>query len=127
MKLNSNELLLSFMSAISVIFKIGFIPSADTISKLAKAAEFLCLYAEKEGCGSYDSDDILAFAAERFPAFFSVGTQFEGSHVKTLLPGEKPATPQTEWLSLISSILRADESLSIKMTVREEAAAAAAY
>lgn len=175
MKLNSNEQLLGLMSAISVIFNMGFIPSKDEVyelsdalyvaygrqggdmskrmytvlpknngfpaspneislmsetdvPKLMKAAEFLREYAKRGGCVSDKSEDILAFAAGRFPAHFSDGTKYAQVHTWALAMapkfGDKPATPQTEWLSLISSVLSTDESFNVKLTVREEAAAA---
>ena len=159
------EMFMEFFPAITIIFKMGFIPTPeeiyeitkeqyaaykkqggdiseqlytiipknykylasaptnevslltkDDVHKLGKAAVYLYLYAEKGGCKSEKSDDVLAFAAERLPSSFTKGTKFERPLLKELKPDETPLTEKEEWVDFLASVMGEGATLNIKVT-----------
>jgi hypothetical protein len=90
----------------------------DTV-KLGKAVVFLHLYAKESGCESQKSDDILNFAAKRFPAYFSKDTKFERPPMKILEPGELPLSERDEIVDLLAHVVGEGITLNMKVTYQD--------
>ena len=97
---------------------IGIMTQKD-ISKMTKAVLFLHLYAAENGCKSKKSEDILNFAAKRFPSLMMEGTKFERPPMKVLKPGEIPMTEREEMLDLMAHVMGDGAVLNAKITYKD--------
>jgi hypothetical protein len=95
--------------------KVNLLTRKDTV-RLAKAVMFFHLYAKENGCKSQKSDDILKFAAERLPDYFTKDTKFERPPMKVLEPGEVPLTNTEEFADLLAHIMGEGTALNMKYT-----------
>jgi hypothetical protein len=93
--------------------------SNEEIFKLGKGAVFLHLYATKNGCDSRQSEDVLKFAAERLPSFFTNETKFKRPPMKALEPDEVPLTEREEIIDLLAHVMGEGKKLDIKMTFKD--------
>jgi hypothetical protein len=98
--------------------EIGILTQED-ISKMARATLFLQLYAVENGCISEEREDILKFAAERFPAHMTKGTKFERPSVKALKPGEIPLTEKEEVFDLLAHVMGKGAVIKAKVTYKD--------
>ena len=95
--------------------EIGIMTHED-MSGLAKAVLFLQLYAAENGCESEEYEDILTFAAERFPAHMTKGIKFERPPMKVLEPGERLLTEQKEVFDLLAHVMSDGAVINAKVT-----------
>jgi hypothetical protein len=98
--------------------EIGVLTQGD-INKLAKAIMFMQLYAVENGCESEEYEDIIKFAAERFPAHMMKGTKFERPPMKVLKPGEIPLTEQEEVFDLLAHVMGDGAVIKAKVTYKD--------
>ena len=95
--------------------EVNLLTKKDTV-RLAKAVMFFHLYAKENGCTSQKRDDILKFAAERLPDYFTKDTKFERPPMKVLELGEMPLTNTEEFADLLAHIMGEGTALNMKYT-----------
>jgi hypothetical protein len=98
--------------------EVSLLTREDTV-KLGKAAMFLHLYAKENGCASQKSEDILKFAAERLPVYFTKDSKYERLPIKALEPGEVPLTAQEEFSDLLAHIMGEGTALNMTVTYQD--------
>ena len=91
----------------------------EEMFKIGEAAVFLHLYVKEGGCESEDSEDVLRFAAGRFPRSITAGTKFERPILKGLKPGETHLSELEEWIDFLASLTGGGTTLEFKIANKD--------
>jgi len=92
------------------------IAKKDDMVRAGMAAVFLLLYAKERGCESEESEDVLRFAAARFPRSITAGTKYERPALKILKHGEPHLSEKDEWIDFLASLMGDGATLDFKVT-----------
>jgi len=98
--------------------EISLMTKEDTF-KLGKAAIFLYIYAEENGCESKKSEDILKFVAKKLPSAFTKDTPFESPPLRVLDTGETPLTDREEFVDLLAHVMGEGMKVDLKVTYKD--------
>jgi hypothetical protein len=88
----------------------------EEMLSIGKAAIFLFMYAEENGCKSQKGEDVLRFSAQRLPSSLTKGTNFERPPFKVINSTDKYLTDQEEWIDFLVSLMGNGTTLKIKAT-----------